>query len=106
MMSATYTDLMMKKFSADNPDDAFPGLVRTPMMIPKHWALKPFLPLISTAAFTVEPEVCAEYQLSALFDSTPGFTRRGAKGDNIGYEAANPENVRQLWDHTVGAMKD
>ncbi|KAJ7776842.1 hypothetical protein DFH07DRAFT_911739 [Mycena maculata] len=127
IVSATYTDLMMEKFSADNPDvqftHAFPGLVRTPMMMPKHWALKPFLPLISMAAFpfTVEPEVfkrtlpcdpsqchfyvCAEYQLSALFDSTPGFTRRGAKGDNIGYEAANPEIVLRLWDHTVDATK-
>ncbi|KAJ7505940.1 hypothetical protein B0H11DRAFT_1795630 [Mycena galericulata] len=109
MVAATYTDLMMEKFSADNPGvqftHAFPGLVRTPMMIPKHWLLKPFSPLISIAAypFTVDPEVCAEYQLSALFDSKPGFTRRGAKGDDIGYESANPESVGRLWEHTVEA---
>ncbi|KAJ7644811.1 NAD(P)-binding protein [Roridomyces roridus] len=109
MTAATYTDLAMEKFSADNPSvqftHAFPGLVRTPMMLPRHWLLKPFAPLVTMASypFTVSPEVCAEYQLSALFDSKPGFTRRGAKGDDIGYEYANPESVRQLWEHTVAA---
>ncbi|KAJ7046370.1 hypothetical protein C8F04DRAFT_1064101 [Mycena alexandri] len=109
MVAATYTDLMMERFAVDNPEvqftHAFPGLVRTPMMLPKHWALKPFSPLISMAAypFTVDPEVCAEYQLSALFDSKPGFTRRGAKGDDIGYEPSNPEIVSRLWEHTLEA---
>ncbi|KAJ7662295.1 hypothetical protein B0H17DRAFT_319817 [Mycena rosella] len=107
--AATYTDLMMQKFAADSPGvaftHAFPGLVRTPMMLPKHWALKPFSPIISMAAypFTVDPEVCAEYQLSALFDSKPGFTRRGAQGDNIGYEPAHHDAISRLWDHTVEA---
>ncbi|KAJ7658791.1 hypothetical protein DFH06DRAFT_1269244 [Mycena polygramma] len=44
-----------------------------------------------------------EYQLSGLFDSKPGFTRRGAKGDDIGYTAADPNAVKKLWDHTVEA---
>ncbi|KAJ7149306.1 hypothetical protein C8R43DRAFT_1068492 [Mycena crocata] len=107
MAPATYTDLMMQKFSADNPGiqftHAFPGLVRTPMMLPKHWTLRPFAPLVSLASypFTVAPEVCAEYQLSALFDTKPGFTRRGAKGDDIGYEPASLEAVNRMWDHTV-----
>ncbi|KAJ6602293.1 hypothetical protein B0H10DRAFT_2080577 [Mycena sp. CBHHK59/15] len=111
LSAATYTDLMMEKFSQDNPDvqftHAFPGLVRTPMMLFKHWALKPFNPLVSMAAypFTVSPEVCAEYQLSSLFDSKPGFTRRGAKGDDIGYTPANPADVQKLWDHTIEATK-
>ncbi|KAJ6476701.1 NAD-P-binding protein [Mycena vitilis] len=109
MAPATYTDLAMEKFSADNPSiqftHAFPGLVRTPMMLPKHWALKPLSPLISLASypFTVTPETCAEYQLSGLFDSKPGFTRRGAKGDDIGYTAANPNAAKKLWDHTIEA---
>ncbi|KAJ6555037.1 NAD-P-binding protein [Mycena vulgaris] len=111
MVAATYTDLMMEKFATDNPGvqftHAFPGLVRTPMMNPKHWALKPFSPLISIAAypFTVKPEVCAEYQLSALFDSKAGFTRRGAQGDDIGYKPASREAVSRLWDHTVEAVE-
>ncbi|KAJ7119696.1 hypothetical protein C8R44DRAFT_624747, partial [Mycena epipterygia] len=98
---------LIQKFAADNPGvqfaHAFPGLVRTPMMMPKHWVLKPFSPLVSLAAypFTVDPEVCAEHQLSALFDSKPGFTRRGAQGDDIGYEPASVDAVSKLWDHTV-----
>ncbi|KAJ6527074.1 hypothetical protein B0H19DRAFT_881719, partial [Mycena capillaripes] len=106
MAAATYTDLMMGKFAADNPSiqftHAFPGLVRTPMMLPKHWALRPLSPLVTLAAypFTVSPEVCAEYQLSALFDAKPGFTRRGAKGDDIGSVPADPNAVGKLWDHT------
>ncbi|KAJ7366109.1 NAD-P-binding protein [Mycena albidolilacea] len=61
--AATYTDLMMEKFATTNPQvqftHAFPGLVRTPMMRPKHWVLKPLAPLISVASypFTVTPEV-------------------------------------------------
>ncbi|KAJ7162848.1 NAD(P)-binding protein [Mycena filopes] len=107
--AASYNDLMFERFAVDNPEvqftHAFPGLVRTPMMLPKHWALKPFSPLISMAAypFTVDPEVCAEYQLSALFDSKPGFTRRGRKGDDIGYEPADPEATSKLWAHTIEA---
>ncbi|KAJ7191285.1 NAD(P)-binding protein [Mycena pura] len=109
MVSATYTDLMMERYSTDNPTvqfaHAFPGLVRTPLMRPKHWAFKPFGPLISFASypFTVTPETCAEYQLSALFDSKPGFTRRGAKGDDIGYTSASPEAVSRMWAHTLEA---
>ncbi|KAJ6449155.1 NAD(P)-binding protein [Mycena vitilis] len=106
MAPATYTDLAMEKFSADNPSiqftHALPGLVRTPMMLPKHWALKPLSPLISLASypFTVTPESTS---LLGLFDSKPGFTRRGAKGDDIGYTAADPNTVKKLWDHTVEA---
>ncbi|KAK7050574.1 NAD(P)-binding protein [Favolaschia claudopus] len=109
MVSASYTDLMMQKFAADNPQiqftHAFPGLTRTPMMLPKHWALKPLSPLIKLAAYplTVTPEVCAEYQLSALFDSKPGFTRRGRHGDDIGYSPADPSDVMKLWEHTMEA---
>ncbi|KAJ7480670.1 hypothetical protein FB451DRAFT_1130595 [Mycena latifolia] len=109
MTAATYTDLMMQRFAENSPAiqfaHAFPGLVRTPMMLPKHWALKPLSPLISMAAypFTVAPEVCAEYQLSALFDTKPGFTRRGAHGDDIGYNPASQEAVGRLWEHTVEA---
>ncbi|KAJ7101575.1 hypothetical protein B0H15DRAFT_415188 [Mycena belliarum] len=111
IVPATYTDLMMQKFSADNRGvqftHAFPGLVRTPMMLPKHWALKPLSPLVSLAArpFTVTPEVCAEYQLSGLFASAPGFTRRGAHGDDIGYQPASEEAVGRLWEHTVEATR-
>ncbi|KAJ7804288.1 hypothetical protein B0H14DRAFT_2884906 [Mycena olivaceomarginata] len=108
--AATYTDLMMEKFATTNPQvqftHAFPGLVRTPMMRPKHWALKPLAPLISVAAypFTVTPETCAEYQLSALFDNTKtGFVRRGAHGDDIGYTPADPGAVSRLWEHTLEA---
>ncbi|KAJ6450092.1 hypothetical protein C8R45DRAFT_1044031 [Mycena sanguinolenta] len=109
MVAATYTDMMMQKFSTDNPHvqftHTFPGLVRTPMMHPQHWALKPLSPLISVASypFTVTPEICAEYQLSALFDTKPGFVRRGAKGDDIGYVPADPVAVDKLWEHTVDA---
>ncbi|KAF8194450.1 hypothetical protein K438DRAFT_1828009 [Mycena galopus ATCC 62051] len=109
MAAATYTDMMMEKFATDNPHvqftHAFPGLVRTPMMLPKHWAFRPLSPFISMAAypFTVTPEICAEYQLSALFDAKPGFVRRGAKGDDIGYAHADTAAVSRLWDHTVEA---
>ncbi|KAJ7697978.1 NAD(P)-binding protein [Mycena olivaceomarginata] len=110
--AATYTDLMMEKFATTNPQvqftHAFPGLVRTPMMRPKHWALKPLAPLISVAAypFTVTPELipAREYQLSALFDNTKtGFVRRGAHGDDIGYTPADPGAVSRLWEHTLEA---
>ncbi|KAF7303344.1 hypothetical protein MIND_00562100 [Mycena indigotica] len=109
-VAATYTDLAMQRFAAHNRTvqftHAFPGLVRTPMMLPKSWPLKPFGPLISMASmpFTVAPETCAEYHLSALFsptDTTANFVRRGAKGDDIGYWPADEEHVEMLWEHTV-----
>ncbi|CAK5284522.1 unnamed protein product [Mycena citricolor] len=109
-VSASYTDLAMEKLAADNPDisfnHAFPGLVRTPMMMPKHPLLKPFSPLIKLAAqpFTVSAETCAEYQLSGLFSSTPGFTRRGSKGQDIGYSVGDPAVVQKLWEHTLSAV--
>ncbi|KAJ7289768.1 hypothetical protein C8J57DRAFT_1278384 [Mycena rebaudengoi] len=107
LSSTMYADLMMQQFATDNPEiqftHAFPGLVRTPMMMAKHWALRLLNGLISLATypFTVTPEVCAEYQLSALFESQSGFTRRGAKGDDIGFTPASIDAVNKLWDHTV-----
>ncbi|KAJ7225014.1 hypothetical protein C8J57DRAFT_1390372, partial [Mycena rebaudengoi] len=78
---------------------AFAGLMRIPMMMAKHWVLRPLNLLISFATYPFT--VCAEYQLSALFESQPGFTRRGAKGDDIGYTHASIDAVNKLWDHTV-----
>ncbi|KAJ7261214.1 hypothetical protein C8J57DRAFT_1436581 [Mycena rebaudengoi] len=107
LSSAMYTDLMMQRFATDNPEiqftHAFPGLVRTPMMMAKHWAARPLNPLISLATYPFT--VCAEYQLSALFESQPGFTRRGAEGDDIGYTPASIDAVNKLWDHTVEATR-
>ncbi|KAJ7062495.1 NAD(P)-binding protein [Mycena amicta] len=118
MVSATYTDLAMQKFATTNPSiqfsHAFPGLVRTPMLLPKHWALKPLAPLISAASrpFTVSPETCAEYHLSALVSKTPAnasslsnFTRRGATADDIGYNPASEEHVDALWKHTMAETR-
>ncbi|KAJ7258921.1 hypothetical protein C8J57DRAFT_1340576 [Mycena rebaudengoi] len=108
LSSATYIDLMMqatiiKRFATDSPEiqftHAFAGLMRIPMMMAKHWVLRPLNLLISLATYPFT--VCAEYQLSALFESQPGFTRRGAKGDDIGYTHASIDAVNKLWDHTV-----
>ncbi|KAF7291752.1 hypothetical protein HMN09_01234800 [Mycena chlorophos] len=113
-VAASYTDLAMQKFAQENPDvqfsHAFPGLVRTPMMLPKHPLLKPFGPLMSLLSLpvTVPPETCAEYHLSALLaepDATTGnFTRRGSKGDDIGYVPAPGGDVEKLWKHTVAEV--
>ncbi|KAJ7644821.1 NAD-P-binding protein [Roridomyces roridus] len=81
MTAATYTDLAMEKFSADNPSvqftHAFPGLVRTPMMLPRHWLLKPFAPLVTMASypFTVSPEVRVRLNSHSSSSSFVGLRR-------------------------------
>jgi hypothetical protein len=85
LSSATYIDLMMqasgyishtplpisagdfpaiiKRFATDSPEiqftHAFAGLMRIPMMMAKHWVLRPLNLLISFATypFTVTPEM-------------------------------------------------
>jgi len=110
--AATYNDLMIESFAARQPDMAFthifPGLVRTTMMKPTHWALKPLYPLLYGLSypFTVSPNDCAEYMLHALLEGENGSFRRGAKGEILGTASGyfSTEEARQkLWDHTVEA---
>lgn len=101
---------MLQSFAAQHPDMAFthifPGIVRTPLIQAKHWALRPFNPLIYALAypFTVSADECAEYMLHALLEGEKGSHRRGAKGELLeeGPGYFSTEEARQkLWDHTV-----
>jgi len=103
---STYTDLFMEKQAQDHPNvaftHAFPGFVRSPMMKPSHWALKPFYPLLLALMypFSVTPQASAEYQLSALFNAKPGFTSRGPQGQQIDYTPGSKEAIDKFWQHT------
>ena len=85
----------------------FPGVVRTPMAIPKHWALKPLTPLIYGLAypFSISMSESAEYHLHALLEGENGSFRRGPKGEALenkgkGYFSTE-EAKKKLWEHTL-----
>jgi NAD(P)-dependent dehydrogenase (short-subunit alcohol dehydrogenase family) len=112
LAAATYNDLMIESFAAQQPDMAFthifPGFVRTPILKLKHWALRPLNPLIYALLypFSVSVDECAEYMLHALLEGEKGPYRRDANGELLGKESGyfSTEEARQkLWDHTVEA---
>jgi len=111
--AATYNDLMMESFAEKHPDMAFthmfPGVVRTPMAIPQHWAFKPLVPLIYGLAypFSLSMNESAEYHLHALLSGEKGAFRRGPKGELLenkgkGYFSTE-ESKKKLWEHTLEA---
>lgn len=74
---------------------AFPGLVRTPLMGQ--------LGKMVLYPVSVTPDVCAEYMLYSLLQSTPGASRRDNKGDDMGKKRyyGTDEARTRLWEHTV-----
>lgn len=85
----------------------FPGLVRTELTKPAHWALEPLWPVMRTIMypFSISAEDSAEYVLHALLDGEKGFFRRGPQGQLLKNEGkgyfSTEEAKTKLWDHTV-----
>lgn len=130
--AATYNDLMievrnsmltcskvadhsryLQTFAAQQPDMAFthmfPGLVRTGLTKPAHWALAPVWPVMQALMypFSISAADSAEYVLHALLEGEKGFFRRGPQGQLLKNEGkgyfATEEAKTKLWDHTVEA---
>ncbi|KZP26909.1 NAD(P)-binding protein [Athelia psychrophila] len=111
--AATYNDLMIETFAAQQPDMAFthmfPGLVRTGLTKPAHWALAPVWPVMQALMypFSISAADSAEYVLHALLEGEKGFFRRGPQGQLLKNEGkgyfATEEAKTKLWDHTVEA---
>ncbi|KAF7326001.1 hypothetical protein MKEN_00451000 [Mycena kentingensis (nom. inval.)] len=122
-ITLTYTDLAKEEFSLRNPSIAFthihPGFVNTPLFTSEHWIMKLVAPLLRPLmwAFMTSPEVCAEYMLYALLNTTaiskktsdPAMhNRMGETADELGMKAhpypdseARQVIRKALWDHTV-----
>ena len=87
----------------------FPGVVRTPMALPNHWALKPLYPILLGLIypFSFSMSESGEYHLHALLEGENGSFRRGPKGqalENTGKGYFSTEEARKkLWDHTLEA---
>ena len=87
----------------------FPGVVRTPMVLPNHWALKPLypVPLGLVYPFSFLMSESGEYHLHALLEGENGSFRRGPKGQalqNMGKGYFSTEEARKKpWDHTLEA---
>lgn len=86
----------------------YPGGVRTGILKPKHWALKPLYLLLYGLLypFTVSPDDCAKHMLRAFLEGENGSFRRGAKGEILGKGTgyfSTEEAKQKLWDHTVEA---
>jgi hypothetical protein len=83
--------------------------VRTGILRPNHWALRPFRPLVWALLYpiTVSQQVSAEYMLWALFDGEKGVFRRGPQGDDIGKKKyfGTEDERKGLWEHTVEVLK-
>jgi len=107
----TYNDIMIESFSEQQPDMAFthmfPGLVRTNLTKPAHWALTPVWFLMQAAMYPVSitAQDSAEYILHALLTGENGAFRRGEQGQLLKNEGPNyhvsKEAKSKLWDHTV-----
>ena len=101
-----------QSFASKHPDMAFthmyPGYVRTGFILPKHWALRPFHPVINGLVYPISISVneSAEYHLHTLLNGESGAFRRGPKGDVLekGSDYFSTEDARtRLWDHTLKA---
>lgn len=99
-------DLMCEDFAAQHPDmafiHAFPGIVRTPMLMDFHWSLKPFIFMLRP--FTVSPADCAQWMLYTLLD--PQFSKgaffRNNQADDVGRNKYSTPELRKLvWEHTL-----
>ncbi|RPD57614.1 hypothetical protein L226DRAFT_568406 [Lentinus tigrinus ALCF2SS1-7] len=104
LTSPTYNDLMFEHHVRENADLAFvhanPGAVATPIFELKHWALRPVSALRNS--LSTAPKDCAEYMLYGLFQTEKGFSRRNAKGDDIGNSNhyGSDEEREIVWEHT------
>ncbi|KAF7974035.1 hypothetical protein HWV62_13563 [Athelia sp. TMB] len=111
--AATYNDIMIESFAEQQPDMAFthvfPGLVRTDLTRPAHWALAPLWLLMQAAMYplSIAPEESAEYVLHALLAGERGAFRRGDRAqllENAGKSYHVTEEAKaKLWAHTVAA---
>jgi len=112
--ATTYSDLMMEEFSSQNPDMAFthtfPGGVKTSLVYPSNWALKPFWYALNVVLFPlmVSPTVCAEYMWYGVFAGEKGVFRRSDTGEDIGKKNyyGDEKQRKALWEHTVKDVDD
>ena len=80
-----------------------PRLVRTPMIIPTHWVLKPLMSGL-VYPFSLSMDESAEYHLHALLVGENGSFRRGPTSEILdkgkGYFSTE-EAKKRLWEHTL-----
>ncbi|CAE6416158.1 hypothetical protein ACGC1H_007207 [Rhizoctonia solani] len=99
-------DYMVEDFAAQHPDMAFihayPGIVRTPMLVGFHWSINLLMPFIRFVS--VSPAECAQWMLYALLDPKfakgPFFINNNA--EDVGPNKHSTPALRKLvWEHTL-----
>ncbi|CAE6443429.1 unnamed protein product [Rhizoctonia solani] len=99
-------DYMVEDFAAQHPDMAFihayPGTVRTPMLMGFHWSMNLLMPIIRLVS--VSPAECAQWMLYSLldpkFEKGPFFINNNAEdaGPN---KYSTPALRKLVWEHTL-----
>jgi len=99
-------DYMCEEFAAQHPDMAFihayPGVVRTPLLLNFHWSIRLLSPIVNLISVT--PAECAQWMLYTLLD--PQFSKgaffRNNHAEDVGANKHSTSALRQLvWEHTV-----
>ncbi|KAJ3753180.1 NAD(P)-binding protein [Lentinula raphanica] len=103
----TYTNVAFQKFAKDEPNmsfnHAFPGFVRSPMLIPSKWYWRiPYYLVYPVFSFmSVTPEVAGDIHFKALLEAPAGFNSYDPKGQPMQYTPADDETVELVWNHTI-----
>ncbi|KAF7290772.1 hypothetical protein MIND_01318100 [Mycena indigotica] len=109
----TYQDLMVKGFAIRYPFISFvhsrPGPVNTPLYdVSSNSEVRKAGEAVRLATRTVAKSIgeCGEHQLYAMLQASPGVSRRGPDGDDIGMAsfAGSESDVELLWAHTEAVV--
>jgi hypothetical protein len=100
-----------KEFASRNPEltfvHAYPGTVNTNLLsASESTMLRVFNPVVKIfGGLLTSQEQAGEWLWSGFMRSGKGFSRIGAKGEDIGKQDSfyTPEGRKKLWEHTVEA---